>query len=49
VHELIRENGVITGRSGLHKNVLRVNPPLCVTEEDAAFFLDAVDRAFAAL
>ena len=48
-HEFIRENGIIMGRSGLHKNVLRINPPLCVTKDDAAFFLDAVDRAFAAL
>ena len=49
VHELIRENGVITGRSGLHKNVLRINPPLCVTKDDAAFFVDVMERAFAAL
>lgn len=44
VQEGLREEGVIVGRSGQHKNCLRVNPPLCVNEADA----EHLERAFAA-
>ena len=49
VQENLRENGVIVGRSGQYRNVLRINPPLCVTVEDAALFGQALDSALAAV
>ena len=49
VQEGLRERGVIVGRSGQYRNVLRINPPMCVTAEDAAFFGDALEGALAAL
>jgi alanine-glyoxylate transaminase/(R)-3-amino-2-methylpropionate-pyruvate transaminase len=48
VQERLREAGIITGRSGQHKNVLRINPPLCVTAADAALLDEALDAALAA-
>jgi alanine-glyoxylate transaminase/(R)-3-amino-2-methylpropionate-pyruvate transaminase len=49
VQERLRERGVIVGRSGQYRNVLRVNPPLCVTAEDAAQFDEALQGAIAGL
>ena len=49
VQEGLRERGVIVGRSGQYKNVLRINPPLCVTADDSAQFADALDATLAAL
>ena len=45
LQEALRERGVIVGRSGQYRNVLRVNPPLCVTEQDAAEFAQALQDA----
>ena len=47
VLEGAREMGVLLGRGGLAGNVLRVKPPLCVTEADADFAIDVLDRALA--
>ena len=49
VQEGLRERGVIVGRSGRYKNVLRINPPLCVDEEDAVFFEKALDSTLGSL
>lgn len=49
VHHLLRDEGVIVGLSGFHKNVLRICPPLVVDGGDAEFFGQALDRAFARL
>lgn len=41
--EELRDQGLIMGLGGLHKNVLRVMPPMCVTEADAKFVADVMD------
>lgn len=41
--EMLRDEGVIMGLGGLHKNILRVMPPMCVTLEDAKFLEDVFD------
>ena len=49
VQEGLRERGVIVGRSGRFKNVLRINPPLCVDENDAAHFEKALEETLSSL
>jgi 4-aminobutyrate aminotransferase-like enzyme len=43
--ERMRELGVIVQPTGDHGNVLKVKPPLCITESDADLFVVALDRA----
>jgi 4-aminobutyrate aminotransferase-like enzyme len=43
--ERMRELGVIVQPTGDHGNVLKVKPPLCITESDADLFVIALDRA----
>lgn len=45
VLELCREMGVLVGKGGLNGNVLRIKPPMCISQADAEFALDVLDRA----
>lgn len=45
VFELMRDQGVVMGLGGLYKNVLRVMPPMAVTNEDADFMYNVFDYA----
>jgi alanine-glyoxylate transaminase/(R)-3-amino-2-methylpropionate-pyruvate transaminase len=45
VLEEAREMGILIGKGGLDGNVLRIKPPMCITEDDAAFALSVIDRA----
>ncbi|HZV93777.1 MAG TPA: aspartate aminotransferase family protein [Caldimonas sp.] len=46
---LLREEGVIVGLCGAGHNVLKINPPLCVTEDDIANLAAACDAALCRL
>lgn len=48
VLEECKKMGVLLGKGGLYGNVLRIKPPMCITEKDADFALEVLDRAFAA-
>jgi 4-aminobutyrate aminotransferase-like enzyme len=43
-----KRRGLIIGRGGLHANVIRICPPLIVTERDADDAIRILDEAFAA-
>ncbi|XP_076290271.1 alanine--glyoxylate aminotransferase 2, mitochondrial [Lasioglossum baleicum] len=44
IFEDIKDMGVLLGKGGLHANVLRIKPPLCVTKEDADFTFDVIRK-----
>jgi alanine-glyoxylate transaminase/(R)-3-amino-2-methylpropionate-pyruvate transaminase len=45
VLEEAREMGVLVGKGGIDGNVVRIKPPMCITEADADFALDVLHRA----
>jgi alanine-glyoxylate transaminase/(R)-3-amino-2-methylpropionate-pyruvate transaminase len=47
--QLTRKHGLVASKSGAHKNVLRICPPLCIQMEDVAFFEQAIDHSFSDL
>lgn len=49
VFELAREHGIIMSKSGAHRNILRIVPPLCLEADDVDWFADAIDRCFRSL
>ncbi len=44
VAEMARENGLIMGRGGVYHNILRINPPICINEEDMNFVAELLDE-----
>ena len=44
--EMCRDNGVIFGLGGYHKNVLRVMPPMCIDPEDVEHIFNVLCRVF---
>lgn len=47
VRTTAHEEGVLVSRCGTHGNVIRLTPPLSVTQEQMTEMLDRLDRAFA--
>ena len=42
--ERLRELGVIEHATGDYSNVLKVKPPLCITQDSGDFFVDRLDE-----
>jgi alanine-glyoxylate transaminase/(R)-3-amino-2-methylpropionate-pyruvate transaminase len=49
VLELAKERGLLLGKAGLYGNVLRIKPPLCITQDDADFIVDCLDEVLTAV
>ncbi len=49
VFELSREEGLVLSKSGPYRSVLRMVPPLCLSEDDVGFFANAIENCFARL
>ncbi len=47
VHEGLKDRGVLAGRGGVLGNVLRIKPPMCITEADVDFLADCLDETLA--
>jgi 4-aminobutyrate aminotransferase len=43
--ELCREKGLLVGRGGIYGNVLRVSPPLVITEDDAERAVQTIEAS----
>ena len=43
-----RRMGLLVGKGGLFGNVIRIKPPLCITNEDVDFALAVLDRSLGA-
>ncbi|EDW40045.1 GL18115 [Drosophila persimilis] len=48
IWETCKDLGVLFGRGGLHGNVLRIKPPMCIDRSDVKFAVDVLDRAITA-
>jgi alanine-glyoxylate transaminase/(R)-3-amino-2-methylpropionate-pyruvate transaminase len=46
IFERTREEGLVVSKSGAHRNMLRMVPPLCLSETDVDQVADAVERCF---
>ena len=49
VFENCREQGLILSKSGPHRSVLRMVPPMCLSLADVDQVADGLDRAFTEL
>ncbi len=49
VMEICKEYGLLIGKGGIGGNVLRVGPPMCVTEADIDFALNVLETTFSKL
>lgn len=45
VLEQLKDDGIILGKNGLHRNVLAFQPPLVIQEADIDFLVESLDRA----
>lgn len=45
----MKEKRVLLSADGPHRNVLKIKPPMCFTEEDAKFMVDQLDEILTGL
>ena len=49
VFERAKDLGLILGKGGLHGNILRIKPPMCITREDVDFMIQVLDATLSEL
>lgn len=47
--ERCRDRGLLLGKGGLNGNVIRIKPPMCLSDADSDFIVDTVDDALRGL
>jgi alanine-glyoxylate transaminase/(R)-3-amino-2-methylpropionate-pyruvate transaminase len=47
--EKTKELGVLIGKGGLYGNVLRVTPPMCISEADVDYTIEVMDQALSGI
>ncbi|KAI4816675.1 hypothetical protein KUCAC02_008991 [Chaenocephalus aceratus] len=45
IFEDIKDMGILIGKGGVYGQIFRIQPPMCITMEDADFFLAIFDKA----
>ncbi len=45
--EACKDMGLLLGKGGLHGNVFRIKPPMCITKPDIDFLLEVLDMSLA--
>lgn len=46
IFERTREHGLVVSKSGANRNILRLVPPMCLSDDDVDAVADALDRCF---
>lgn len=49
IFEACKDKGVLLGKGGLHGNVFRIKPPMCISKGDVDFLIHAMDESMQAL
>lgn len=44
--EHLKDHGILVGKGGIYGNVVRIGPPMCITEEDVEYLLHVLDKGF---
>ncbi len=47
VVEKAKDRGLLLGKGGLYGNVIRIKPPMCITQDDCDFLADCLDACLA--
>ncbi|KAF1770146.1 hypothetical protein GCK72_001964 [Caenorhabditis remanei] len=45
IFEDTKNHGLLIGKGGIHGNVLRIKPPMCITKEDVDFAVDIIAKS----
>lgn len=45
IFEDVKDMGVLIGKGGVYGQTFRIKPPMCITMEDAAFFLAVFNKS----
>ena len=45
MYERTKEHGLLMGKGGRFANTLRIQPPMCITEQDVDFAIDVIERS----
>jgi len=43
--ERTKDHGLLLGKGGRHGNTFRIQPPMCITEQDVEFSIDVIERS----